>query len=845
MTVAPDVSRITAALSAIPAHNRDLWIRMGMAVKSELGETGFDIWDSWSKTASNYTEPDTKTVWRSLDCTGGVTVGSLFHEAQQRGFQLTGDYQSYIPTLSDIAEREHKAREAEAWKATKQAEAATTAQAIWEASPLTPVDHPHLRRKGIQPHGVRVGSDNQLIVPVRIDEGITSLQFIDTEGRKRFLSGGIVKAGSFSLGDLTEASTILICEGYATGASLFEATDLPVVVAFSANNLLPVAKQLRQQYPKAVIVLCGDNDVRADGKSNTGLIAATAAAKAIGGIVAIPDVIDSSKADWNDVHVKHGLDAVRVGIDRALKKGNTAMETNTLVQESPSVAGVSGRDLDEWPDISPIKTELLPVEPLKLGIIPAPLRPLIKDVSDRMQCPPDYVAAGMLVMISSIIGAGCGIFPKKKDDWMVIPNLWGGVVGRPSTMKTPAMSEAMKPMDALTMTAKQEFDLVISKHLAEMEAFKARREAIVGDMKSAAKGKDKTPSMDCLKDDFAKLEEPKPPVWRRYVTNDATIEKMAELQATNPRGLMLFRDELVGLFATWDKDGHEADRTFYMEGWNGDRSHTSDRIGRGTTHVENLCVSLFGGIQPTKLTSYLHAAMRGLNNDGLVQRLQVLVYPDELPAWELVDRPANALAKQAAFDVVKRLSTMDFRQFGAHTEEGQTPYFRFTDEAQEVFNKWLTELEGKLRTDEEPVLQEHFGKYRSLMPSLALQFHLLNLAHAKGVTSGQVTTKCTEQAAAWCEYLESHARRIYGLVTNRTAQAAVQLGKRLKRGDLPMLFTARDVYRKEWSLLGTEPEARNACEELVSFGWLREKVTPPAFGQRGKTEYETNPKVRA
>ena len=60
-----------------------------------------------------------------------------------------------------------------------------------------------------------------------------------------------------------------------------------------------------------------------------------------------------------------------------------------------------------------------------------------------------------------------------------------------------------------------------------------------------------------------------------------------------------------------------------------------------------------------------------------------------------------------------------------------------------------------------------------------------------------------------------------------------------------MLFTARDVYRKEWSLLGTEPEARNACEELVSFGWLREKVTPPAFGQRGKTEYETNPKVRA
>jgi hypothetical protein len=403
----------------------------------------------------------------------------------------------------------------------------------------------------------------------------------------------------------------------------------------------------------------------------------------------------------------------------------------------------------------------------------------------------------------------------------------------------------MKPMDVLTTMAKQEYDEMIKGHLADQEVFKARKEAIVGDMKSAAKGKDGALSMDCLKDDFAHLEEPKPPVWRRYVTNDATIEKMAELQATNPRGLELFRDELVGLFATWDKDGHEADRTFYMEGWNGDRSHTSDRIGRGTTHVQNLCVSLFGGIQPAKLTSYLHAAMRGLNNDGLVQRLQVLVYPDELPDWTLIDRPVNAPARQAAFDVVERLSMMDFRQYGAFAEEGQTPYFRFDVDAQGVFNDWLTELEGKLRADEEPVLQEHFGKYRSLMPSLALIFHLVNLAHTKGVGIGPVSKECAEQAAAWCDYLETHARRIYGLITNVTAQAAIQLSKKLtKKGELPDPFTVRDVYRKGWSFLGTEQDARHACEELVSLGWLREQVTPGPRSQGGKIEYLLNPKVR-
>ena len=537
-------------------------------------------------------------------------------------------------------------------------------------------------------------------------------------------------------------------------------------------------------------------------------------------------------------------------------------EATTVEQEvedlAPgTVSGMSVTDPGEWPEPSPIKAELLPVEPLRLSIIPSPFRAWIKDVAERMQCPPDYVAAAMLVMTSSIIGAGCGIRPKKEDDWLVIPNLWGGVVGRPSMMKTPAIGEAMKPMDALCMAAKLAFDGVEKGHRADLEGFKANREAILDKMRKAAKdsiakaakatkdeGASDPPNMDALKKDLVNLTEPQPPVWRRYKTNDATIEKMGELQASNPRGLMLYRDELVGLFATWDKDGHESDRAFYLESWNGDKPYTSDRIGRGTTHVENLCVALFGGIQPAKLTSYLHAAMRGLNNDGLVQRLQVLVYPDERTTWTLVDRPIHAPAKQSAFQVVERLAMMDFRQVGAFAEEGQTPFFRFADDAQEVFNTWLTELEAKLRTDEEPVLQEHFGKYRSLMPSLALQFHLLNLAHAPRVNIGQVTKECAEQAAAWCEYLETHARRVYGMVTNLTARAASRLAGKLEQGALPQTFTVRDVYRKEWSLLDDRQVIENACEELVSRGWLREHVTPPAPGQRGKTEYLTNPKVR-
>ena len=199
-------------------------------------------------------------------------------------------------------------------------EAAERARAIWEAAPLAPVSHPYLRHKAVQPHGLRLDPDNDLIVPVLIDGELASLQSIGTEGQKLFLPGGAVKGGSFTLGELQDASPILLCEGFATAASVFEAADYPTVCAFSAGNLLPVAQSLRQQFPKAVIVLAGDNDVREDGTPNVGRDAATGAANAVNGLLAIPDAINTRATDWNDVHVQLGLDAVKDVIEAVLNR---------------------------------------------------------------------------------------------------------------------------------------------------------------------------------------------------------------------------------------------------------------------------------------------------------------------------------------------------------------------------------------------------------------------------------------------------------------------------------------------------------------------------------------------
>ena len=145
-------------------------------------------------------------------------------------------------------------------------------------------------------------------------------------------------------------------------------------------------------------------------------------------------------------------------------------------------------------------------------------------------------------------------------------------------------------------------------------------------------------------------------------------------------------------------------------------------------------------------------------DDGLLQRFQLLVWPDPPASWRNVDRWPDTEAKNRAYEVFKRLDALDPEDFGAggHDEEG-IPAVRFTDEAQEVFDKWRDELEVRLRSEElPPALESHLAKYRSLMPSLALIFHLIEYVDGTA-EGGAVGLRPTLQAAAWCEYLETHA----------------------------------------------------------------------------------------
>lgn len=193
-------------------------------------------------------------------------------------------------------QQERKQREVE--QQARHDEAAIKARLTWQQS--TPaIIHPYLSKKRIQAHDARIRG-NELVIPIgdaQTDE-ICSLQFISADGSKRFLTGGKLK-GCFSfIGEPSPDQPILICEGWATGASLHEDSGHSVVIALNAGNLEPVAKVIRKLYPMAQIIVCGDNDV-----SGVGQLKAKEAALAIGGKVLIPEIVG---CDWNDVLTMEG-----------------------------------------------------------------------------------------------------------------------------------------------------------------------------------------------------------------------------------------------------------------------------------------------------------------------------------------------------------------------------------------------------------------------------------------------------------------------------------------------------------------------------------------------------------
>ncbi len=497
-----------------------------------------------------------------------------------------------------------------------------------------------------------------------------------------------------------------------------------------------------------------------------------------------------------------------------------------------------------WEPLQPLPGLYPPVPELPAELIPDPLRPWLFDIAERASLPLEFVTCPALVALSAVIGRSVGIYPKRWDDWLVVPNLWGGIVGKPGVMKSAAISEPTKPLRALANKAREAFQ----ETQGDADAEKSRLELEVSVLKEQAKRDAKKGGISSdfqatLRDLTEQLKDATV-TERRYLTQDATVEKLGELLQENPNGLLVLRDELAGWLRTLERPGREGEREFYLEAWNGTGGFTFDRIGRGTVHIDALTVSMLGAIQPGKLDKYLSEAIAGGGGaDGLLQRFQLVVYPDRVGEYKHVDRYPDSAAKQKVNAIFETLDSLDLTQLGLDTQEGEIPALHFTDDAQELFDLWRTELETRLRSSDlnhKPAFASHISKYRSLMPSLALIFHLVGIAD--GTASGPVSLEAAQLAAAWCEYLEAHALKLYAPEVSSHIKAAQELKAKIEDGAVKDGSTIRDIYNTGWAGLTDRATVLSGLEVLAECNWVRidEQVT----GGRPSQTVRLHPELR-
>jgi len=516
--------------------------------------------------------------------------------------------------------------------------------------------------------------------------------------------------------------------------------------------------------------------------------------------------------------------------DKILGKDDFSLDTTGVNPDNRPI---------EWGELKPIPDPLKKVDAFNFNLLPESLKPWIQDISERMQCPPDYPAIGAMVTLSAVVGRAVGIKPKAYDDWLVVGNLWGFAVGRPSAMKTPALSEALKPLKRLEVEERKRHEDNISGYKIDQEMMKLTALDIGVKAKAAIKNGNNAAAREMLTQ--ANEEETEAPKRKRFIVYDATIEKLGELLNENPNGLLLFRDEISGWLKTLDREDKANDKEFWIESFGGLGSYTYDRIGRGTIDIQAITTSVLGGIQPAKLQPYIMNNMAGGSyDDGFIQRLQLAVYPDQNGSWEYVDRYPDKNAKEDAFNVYDAIAN---KIEWPTPDDEEIPYIRFNQEAQVLFIEWLTDHELELRSGElHPVMESHLTKYRSLVPSLALIIHIAELAAGENFTIEPVTKSALIKAIQWADYLRTHAERIYGIGLNSERTAARLILTKIEKGKLLDGFTSRDIHRSGWSGLSSVEIIKEALLLLEDFNYIQGVVittkTKPSI------RYQINPEIK-
>jgi putative DNA primase/helicase len=482
-----------------------------------------------------------------------------------------------------------------------------------------------------------------------------------------------------------------------------------------------------------------------------------------------------------------------------------------------------------WEQLIPLRDQLCSVPDFEYEILPTQLRRWVQDEAERMGVPPEMIAVGAMVAAATLIGPKVQIKPKRFDDWSITPNLWAVTIGAPGSKKTAVISKSLEAVSAFDDEMMTEHRDAQKDYRERMAAFTIYEEVKKKDVVKAFKSGD----IDGGNRMSAELEgeTPREPPRRQYVVQDATYQKLGMIQQDNPDGLLLCLDEINGWLESLEKNPEA--RAYYLEGWNGNSMARFQRVGREECNARN-CINFIGGAQPNSaIHKRIRQAVRGNFDDGLVQRFQLMIYPDPCPEIG-VDRPPDTEAGVIAFAAFSMLRLM---QGYTGNPDFEPVEYRFSEDAQQAFDAWYRDNHAQVNDEESAAFASHLSKYASLIPSLALITQLL-----ENTGSPTISVDALEKALKWESFLKAHALRIYSMAKDHGLSAAHKIYSRIESGQLGEKFTERDLKRKQWSGLTDADAIKSGLTVLVEHNALMAEQRES--GGRTTTEYRIHPEIR-
>jgi putative DNA primase/helicase len=524
-------------------------------------------------------------------------------------------------------------------KLALQIDSAKQSNQIWHSAPEAADDNPYCISKGITPYGLREFKNTRtLIVPIHDETGhITSLQFIsnDSGDNKRFKSGGRIDGCFYSFGGKPQ-DTILICEGFATGASLHLATGYPVAIAFVAGNLPAVASHIRRKFIDVRLILCADND-RFKSSGNTGVSYAREAARMVAGLIAVPQFQsdDGMPTDFNDLHKREGVATVRASIENVIRKQYGAEPGNDADDDTNKSA---------WPEPEPLVRSGT-AEPYPLDALPKVIRLAVEEVQGFAKAPIAMVACSALANLSLAAQAQHDVLRAEKLTGPI--GLYFLVIAESGERKSTCDGMFSKVVRDYENLQQEEAKQALQRHEADQCAWDAIKSGIVDGIKKAAS---KASDTDHLEHDLRKHEEmkPVPPRVPRLIYADATPEALTYSLGKNWPSGGVISSEAGAVFGShgMGKDSQLRTLAILNQLWDAAKL-TFDRRGESYT-VDGARLTMSLQVQESALMEFIKKTGTLARGTGFLARF-LMAHPESTQGTRLFSEPPKNMPSLAAY----------------------------------------------------------------------------------------------------------------------------------------------------------------------------------------------------